>query len=144
MRHQHSAEAVEALYQAVRTVGKAARTAEAGGGIGPSQIAVLGYLEREGPLSIAELAKREKVSHPTMSRMVSSLARTGLIEKTRSPEDARSRMVVITETGKRRRDDALVVRRQLVEELARRLSSDSLRELVAAAEEVAKSIRTQN
>jgi DNA-binding MarR family transcriptional regulator len=138
MRHQHSREAVEALYRAVRIVGKAARTAEARGGMGPSQIAVLGYLERDGPLSIAELAARERVSHPTMSRLVSSLARNGLIAKASSPTDARSRLVVVTDAGKRRRADALVVRRELVEELAQRLNPAALAELVAAAEELAK------
>jgi DNA-binding MarR family transcriptional regulator len=140
MRHKHSKEAVEALYQAVRIVGKAARIAEAGGGMGPSQIAVLGYLEREGPLSIAQLAERERVSHPTMSRLVSGLARSGLIAKATSPADARTRMVVVTEAGKRRRADALVVRRELVEELAGRLSPAALGELVSAAEKLAKTI----
>jgi DNA-binding MarR family transcriptional regulator len=140
MPHHHSQKAIEALYRTVRAVGKAARRAEAVDGMGPSQIAVLGYLERSGPLSIADLAALERVSHPTMSRLVSGLERNGLVAKTKSSTDARSRMVAVTDLGQRKRADAIVVRRELVEALARRLSPAALREVIAAAEDLAASI----
>ncbi|MDB5691596.1 MAG: MarR family transcriptional regulator [Alphaproteobacteria bacterium] len=133
-------ETVDAFHRGATAVAKAARKAEARNGLGPSQLAVLGYLQREGPLPIAALAARENVSHPTMSRLVSGLERAGLVAKALSATDARARMVAITELGDRRRGDAVFVRRELVEALAGRLTPTALAELVDALEAVAAQI----
>ena len=71
-----------------------------------------------------------------MSRLVSGLERAGLIEKAASKFDARSRLVEVTPSGKQRRSDAILVRRNLVETLARRLKPDTLAELVGALEQM--------
>ena len=57
-------EMVESFYRSARAIAKASRRAEARSGLGPSQIAVLGYLEHGGPLSIADLASLECVYTP--------------------------------------------------------------------------------
>jgi DNA-binding MarR family transcriptional regulator len=132
--------AVDAFHRSATAVAKAARRAEARHGLGPSQLAVLGCLECDGPLSIAALAERERVSHPTMSRLVSGLDRGGLVAKTPSPGDARGRLVTITGLGRRRRGDAVHVRRTLVEALARRLRPETLAELVEALDAMAAGI----
>jgi DNA-binding MarR family transcriptional regulator len=133
-------QAVDAFYRNATAIAKAARKAEARGGLGPSQLAVLGYLDRGGPLSIAALAAREAVSHPTMSRLVGGLDRAGLVAKAPSPGDARARLVAITDLGRRRRGDAVHVRRALVETLARRLKPETLSDLVEALDAIAATI----
>ncbi|UQU62028.1 MarR family transcriptional regulator [Couchioplanes caeruleus] len=69
-----------------------------------SQTAVLGHLDRAGALSIAELARRERVRHQSMTRTVGLLAEQGLV--TLGPGEADRRQVVVTVTpeGVRRLD----------------------------------------
>jgi DNA-binding MarR family transcriptional regulator len=134
---------VEAFHQGARMLAKAARRAEAGNGLGPSQLAVLGYLQREGPLSIAMLAQRENVTHPTMSRLVSGLERAGLVAKRPSPDDARARTIAVTDLGRSRRADALLVRVDLVRALASQLKPETLIDLVRAIERMAAQVSSK-
>jgi DNA-binding MarR family transcriptional regulator len=55
----------------------------------PLQYAVLATLARTGPCTLAELAAAEGVSKPTMSRVVTALARRGFVLRETSDVDAR-------------------------------------------------------
>jgi DNA-binding MarR family transcriptional regulator len=48
-------------------------------GLPPRQAAVLGHLDRSGPLTVADLAAAERVSHQAMTRLVAALADAGLV-----------------------------------------------------------------
>jgi DNA-binding MarR family transcriptional regulator len=60
-------------------------------------IAVLDYL-RAAPLHV--LAQRAGVQKSQMSRTVTALEKSGLVEKSPNPEDGRSSLLVLTEKGK--------------------------------------------
>lgn len=82
-----------------------------------NQMAVLGALERCGPRTLGELAEHEKVSSPSMTRIVNNLEGTGMV--TRRPHDTDGRQVVIELTDAaravigddRRRRDAWLAQR---------------------------------
>ncbi len=65
-----------------------------------NQLAVLGTLDRSGPLSVGELAKVEKVKPPSMTRTVACLEEAGLV--TRRGHDTDRRQVVVDLTAEAR------------------------------------------
>ncbi|OZC31441.1 MarR family transcriptional regulator [Gordonia polyisoprenivorans] len=52
-----------------------------------------------GPLRLSELADRESVTMPTMSRIVASLEQQGFVERAPDPDDGRARQLVATVAG---------------------------------------------
>lgn len=82
--------------------------------ISDSQYAVLGVLDRKGPMTAAALAQHERIRPPSMTRIVAGLLEAGLVERTAHPEDGRAQLVALSEAGReavaetrRRRDEWL-------------------------------------
>lgn len=65
----------------------------------PLQLSALVTLERHGPLRSGELAQREAVTAPTMTRVLTALTERGLVIRSAHPDDARSVMVSVTAEG---------------------------------------------
>ena len=90
---------------------------EAGAELSPSQTAALATVERHGPLTPSELAERERVQRPTVTRVLARLEEAGLIERAADPDDRRCSLVSISGEGRelldtiRTRKDAFLVRR---------------------------------
>jgi DNA-binding MarR family transcriptional regulator len=82
-----------------------------------SQMAVLATLERDGPLSPTELALRERVQPPSMTRTLACLEGKQLVARTAHPSDGRQVLLAVTPAGRsllqadRRRRDAWLSRR---------------------------------
>lgn len=82
-----------------------------------SQMAVLATLHREGPLCPGELANRERVRPPSMTRTVALLEEKGLVRRSAHPSDRRQAVVALTDAGRsllsadRKRRDAWLARR---------------------------------
>ncbi|MGW7679155.1 MarR family winged helix-turn-helix transcriptional regulator [Kribbella sp. NPDC054772] len=79
-----------------------------------SQLNALGWLEREGPKTNAELAAAERVTPQTMMRATTELVTAGLISRADNPADRRQVLLKITAAGttlvredRRRRDTFL-------------------------------------
>ncbi|MFG1907598.1 MarR family winged helix-turn-helix transcriptional regulator [Kribbella sp. NPDC048928] len=79
-----------------------------------SQLNALGWLEREGPMTNAELAAAERVTPQTMMRATTELVGSGLISRADNPNDRRQVLLKITTSGatlvrddRRRRDTFL-------------------------------------
>jgi DNA-binding MarR family transcriptional regulator len=68
-------------------------------GEGPARLSALSVLVFGGAKTLGELAAAEQVKPPTMSRMVSGLARNRLVEITADPEDARRMQIRATAKG---------------------------------------------
>jgi DNA-binding MarR family transcriptional regulator len=89
-------------------------------GVGPAQLSALSVLVLGGgPRSLGELADIEQVRPPTMSRIVASLERAGLVRR-RATEDGRRVRLEATPKGVRILQEG---RRRRVESLAQALSS---------------------
>jgi DNA-binding MarR family transcriptional regulator len=66
-----------------------------------SQSETLSLLDREGPLSVAELADRRNVKHQSMRLVAVQLEAEGLISKMPNPADGRSQLLSITDKGEK-------------------------------------------
>src|SRR3954467_15247310 len=66
----------------------------------PLQTSVLATLEDHAPLRLSELARREPVTPPTMSRVLAALDDAGLLVRTPDPQDARSALIHLSEAGR--------------------------------------------
>jgi DNA-binding MarR family transcriptional regulator len=66
-----------------------------------SQAVVLSRLEREGPLSVSELAAVERVRPQSMAQTVADLETDGLVERRPDPADRRRAPVQLTAAGLR-------------------------------------------
>ena len=73
---------------------------EAGAELSPSQTAALATIERHGPLTPSELAAREHVQRPTVTRVLGRLEEAGLVERAADPADRRSSLVSASDEGR--------------------------------------------
>ncbi|TCK23028.1 DNA-binding MarR family transcriptional regulator [Pseudonocardia endophytica] len=83
----------------------------------PLQLSTLVTVELHGPLRLSELARREAVTAPTMSRVLTALEEQGLVVRAPDPGDARGVLISISDTGRTRLQEmrshrtALIARR---------------------------------
>jgi len=71
------------------------------GGLTPSQLSCLTSVERMEPVRLADLAAREAVAPPTLTRIVAVLVEIGMVERQADPDDARAALITTTEAGRR-------------------------------------------
>lgn len=64
-----------------------------------TEAAALGWLDREGPHTTAQLAQRHGVRHQTMAQAVARLVDDGLLEKVPHATDGRMTLLRITPAG---------------------------------------------
>ena len=82
-----------------------------------NQLSVMAVLLNEGDLLMGELAARERIQPPSMTRIVNGLEERGYVARRPDPSDRRQCLVTVTEAGRRiilanrqRRDEWLTVR----------------------------------
>jgi len=81
------------------------------------QYSVLAQLDRFGALTPGDLAERERVQPPSMTKVIAALVERRLVERSDHPQDRRQVVVSITAAGRaevketRRRRDAWLARR---------------------------------
>jgi DNA-binding MarR family transcriptional regulator len=97
-------------------------------GITGGQAALLAQIRSYPELGVRELAAREGVSAPAMTRYLDRMEKAGLVVRTRSPEDARRIKLALTPKGVRALRS---VRRRRTAWLAFRLEGLSPGELAA-------------
>lgn len=98
-----------------------------------AQSDTLSLLDREGPLSVAELADRRNVRHQSMRLVAAQLESQGLVGKMPNPADGRSQLLTITESGRAELSRARRARTgQIAGLIEERLSAEDRRTLEAA------------
>lgn len=113
-------ETADRLHSAAIYLLRRLRVRDRESGIGPSQLSALSVLVLGGgPRSLGELARVEQVRPPTMSRIVASLQRSGLVRR-RPTADGRRVCLEATAKGIKILQEA---RRRRVESLARALAA---------------------
>lgn len=128
------AELASVLRLAVMRLSRRMRKERSDESLTPSQMAVLGTLERHGPLTPRELADHEKIQPPSMTRILAGLQALGLVERAAHPSDRRQVLMSLTPAARqmitedRRRRDAWLARR------LRDLTPEERQTLRAAAE----------
>ena len=67
--------------------------------------AVLGRLDREGPLSVSDLAAAERVRPQSMAQTVGELESQDLVKRRPDPDDGRRALVELTPAGRETLED---------------------------------------
>ena len=98
--------AVGDLAQALGLFVRRIRAAAASHGLSLTEGSVLGRLEREGPMTTAELARAESVKPQSMGTTVAALEEMGFIDRKPHPTDGRQMMISLTERGRAVRQSA--------------------------------------
>jgi DNA-binding MarR family transcriptional regulator len=107
----------------------------------PGQAAVLGHLDRAGPLSIADLARLEQVKHQSMARTVGLLADRGLITPGRHEADRRQVVLTLTAAGQAALASARRHRAAGIAQAIRDDLDDAEREIVRRLPEVLRKLQ---
>ena len=98
----------------------------------PLQLSAMVTVEEHGPLRLSDLARREAVSVPTMSRVLTALDEQGLVVRTPDPQDARGVLVTLSGEGERRLAEVRSHRTALVARRLGRLDTVQRATLAAA------------
>jgi DNA-binding MarR family transcriptional regulator len=84
---------------AVMRLGRRLRQQRVDDRLTASQIAALATLNREGALTLGELAAQEHVQPPSMTRITAALEELGLVQRTAHPTDRRQVLFAVTAAG---------------------------------------------
>lgn len=99
-----------------------------------TQLSALSTLHRHGPMSPGELATRERVQPPSMTRVIAALSDLGFIDRTPHPTDGRQTVVALSEAGRAFVDAEVCARERWLDERLAELSEDERAVLWQAAE----------
>ncbi|MEV5540831.1 MarR family transcriptional regulator [Saccharopolyspora shandongensis] len=99
-----------------------------------SQLSALSCLHKAGALTPGELAAREGVQPPSMTRVISALEDAGLVARRPHPTDGRQAIVELTEAGQARIEEEVSIRERWLDQQLADLSEEDRRVLFQAAE----------
>ncbi len=89
-------------------------------------------------IRITDLAAEMKVTKPSASNMVVKLERKGLVERQASPDDARVKVVLLTDKATTSMSQESDVYRQIAAVIAKRLNADEVEQLTELLGKVVK------
>lgn len=89
-----------------------------------SQLSVLAILNREGAVTAGELAAKENVRPPSMTRIIAALEAFGLIARGENPADGRQVLVSLTDAGVLRVSKEIAARERWLAQQLQALSED--------------------
>jgi DNA-binding MarR family transcriptional regulator len=100
-----------------------------------TQLAAMSTLFKSGPLTPGELAAREGVQPPSMTRVIAALEEMGYVTRRPHPTDGRQAIVSLSEAGQRFHADQVSIREAWLD---RRLAelTEAERELLAQAADI--------
>jgi DNA-binding MarR family transcriptional regulator len=107
---------------------------EAGGELSPSLAAALSTVERHGPLTPSDVAARERIQRPTVTRVLARLEEQGLIERMADPRDGRSSLVMTTAAGRALLEELRTRKTAFLAHRIERLTSEERETLDRAAD----------
>ncbi|CAL9481054.1 MarR family winged helix-turn-helix transcriptional regulator [Streptomyces albus] len=126
-------EAVNALRAGVMRLSRRLKHQRVDESLSPTEMAVLGTLARCGSATPSELARKEHVQPPSMTRIVAMLEAKGLVRLEAHPEDRRQKVVTQTEQAESMLAAARTKRNAWLAQLVRELDEDDWAVLRAAA-----------
>ncbi|GAA2622334.1 MarR family transcriptional regulator [Streptomyces axinellae] len=126
-------EAVNALRASVLRLSRRLKNQRVDESLSPAEMSVLGTLARCGTATPSELARKEHVQPPSMTRIVAMLEAKGLVRLQAHPEDRRQKVVTQTEQAESMLAAARTKRNAWLSELFGELDEDDRATLRAAA-----------
>jgi DNA-binding MarR family transcriptional regulator len=112
-----------------------ARLMDDGSTLTSAQYSVLSTLNSHPDLSLTELARLESVSHPTMSRIIGTLIKQGLVARHADTQDKRSTRLSLTPAGRDSYVSIYSRRLALIEAILQRLKPETVADLIQALEQ---------
>ncbi|MCU1426342.1 MAG: transcriptional regulator, MarR family [Actinomycetia bacterium] len=110
-------------------------------GIAPALIAALATIEREGPITLGDLAEREQLSPPSITKAVDALEARGFVERVRDEHDRRVCRVRVNARGRRRLEASRTRRTAWLTTQLNGLDADELTRLAGAVEVLERLVR---
>lgn len=126
-----AAAAAHRLYVAMSRLTRTLRR-EAPAPLGHSGIAALVTVVACGPLRVGDLAVREGVSPPTMTRIVDAMAAAGYVVREPDPADGRASLVRATSDGEALISGNRSARARVLRDRVAALTGEQLQALIAA------------
>lgn len=133
LSQEENAAAVNSLRSAIMRLTRRLRHQRVDESLSPTEMSVLGTLFRCGPLGPGELARKEHVQPPSMTRIVTMLESKGLVRLDPHPEDRRQKVVSQTEQAEAMLEESRRRRNAWLAELAGGLSEEEWATLRDAA-----------
>lgn len=99
-----------------------------------TQLAALSTLHRHGSMSPGELAAKERVQPPSMTRVISALEEIGYVTRSPHPTDRRQIVIAVTDVGRKYVEAEVSARERWLDERLADLSDDERTTLCRAAE----------
>jgi DNA-binding MarR family transcriptional regulator len=100
--------------------------------LGAGSFSALVSVVDHGPIRLGDLARRESVAKPTLSRIVVGLVDNGYLERQADPLDGRAVLVAASESGRRLVAAALAARAAVLRDRLSQLSAADHDRVVAA------------
>lgn len=122
------------LYIAVGRLSRSLRRIGAGSSdeLGHGAVSALTTLVKHGSMRLGDLAAREAVAPPTLSRIVASLVDGGYVRREPDPNDGRAYLVSPTDEGRRTVSGLFSIRLRELQRRIDRLSGEQWAALAAA------------
>lgn len=99
-----------------------------------SQLSALSCLYKSGPITPGELALREGVQPPSMTRVIAALESNGLIIRRAHPTDGRQAIVEVTEDGRKLIEQEVMARERWLDSQLSDISEEERAILCRATE----------
>lgn len=123
------------LRRSVTALASRAR-AERGGELSLGQVAVLGRVLLDGPLTPREIGVQLAMAPQSLTRPLAALEHRGLVRRTQDPSDGRGALIVATDAGRRAMREEMEPRDRWVAEAVAAVCTSEEQELLARASEV--------
>ena len=101
-------------------------------GLGMSQTSALARLERQGPMTTADLARAEAMKPQSMKAILASLEEDGLVERQPHPTDGRQILFMLTAAGLHARRKRNAAKHKWLGAAIERLAPEDIDTLAAA------------
>ncbi|MFF0143960.1 DNA-binding MarR family transcriptional regulator [Amycolatopsis sulphurea] len=131
----HERSLASRLRLAVVRLNRRLRAQRVGDDVSLTQIAALSTLYKCGPLTPGQLAAKEGVQPPSMTRVIAALEAKGFVERRPHPTDGRQAIVELSEGGLAYVREAISVREAWLDRQLAELGADE-REVLARAAEI--------
>ncbi|MDA3630796.1 MarR family transcriptional regulator [Saccharopolyspora oryzae] len=122
------------LRLAVVRLNRRLRAQSSGSNITLSQLSALSCLHKAGALTPGELAAREGVQPPSMTRVIAALEDAGLVARRAHPTDGRQAIVEVTDAGRTRIEEEVSARERWLDQQLVDLTEEERAVLFQAAE----------
>jgi DNA-binding MarR family transcriptional regulator len=125
--------AVRLQHFATRLI-RIARSTHKAYSLSSAQFSAMALLNANPSMTVVELARREQVSHPTMSRLIAGLARLSLVSRTTNLADKRGALLSLTPQGETAYREVAERRIVLFRILLAQLKPETIAEILAVVE----------